>query len=210
MTTRHLRQVLSATIVLLSVALSAASRAEPIDLSIGRLNYAGFSDLQHCTASLVAPRVAVTAFHCLVEDNVPDMHLLLGYDRGQWNEHLRPLSAQLAAGTDDTALLCLDRPSAVAPLALAARPVGRGEPVVVIGYGKPQVYVANRTACRVTETAVDGAFRMDCPLTPGTSGAPVLRDLDGAYEIVGVVSATNETSSLAFGFQGRDVLGMCD
>lgn len=210
MTRRLLRKLLSGAILVFAVTLAANARAEPIDLSIGRLNYAGFSDLQHCTAALVAPRVAVTAFHCLVRDNVTEMHLLLGYDRGSWNEHLRPLSARLAAGTDDTALLCLNRPSAVAPLALATRPVDRGERVVVIGYGKPQVYVANRTECRVTDAANNGAFRLDCPLTPGASGAPVLRVSDGAHEIVGVVSATNETSSLAFSFGGADALATCD
>jgi protease YdgD len=186
-----------------------AALADEIEFSIGRLNYAGFSERQHCTATLVAPRVAVTARHCLIDGDITEMHLLLGYDGDDWREHLRPVAARTAAAPGDIALLCLDKPSAAEPVPFAARLAERGETVLVIGYGRPNVYVANRTSCQILDVDGQGGFLLDCLLTPGASGAPVLRSSDAGYEIVGVISGTNGTGSVAYRFEGDDGLAAC-
>jgi secreted trypsin-like serine protease len=196
-------------LVLLLAIDPPTSLAEQLELSIGRLNYAGFSEKQHCTATLVAPQVALTARHCLVDDEVQEMHLLLGYEGDDWREHLRPASAQFTALPGDIALLCLDQASTAEPIAIADRPAERGETLLVIGYGRPNVYVANRTSCRVLHVDAQGAFLLDCPLTPGASGAPVLRATDAGYEIVGVVSATNGDASVGYGIAGQDGTAPC-
>jgi len=194
-------------LLLLQAALALPAVADDLDLAIGRLNYAGFDDKQHCTATLVAPRTALTARHCLVDGEIPEMHVLLGYDRGEWAEHLRPVTAVSAASQVDIALLCLDERSAAASIAIAERPAVPGETLLVIGYGRPNVHVANRTACRVLYIASEGAMQLDCALTPGASGAPVLRQTDESYEVVGVVSATNDAGSVAYPW--GDAQGAC-
>jgi hypothetical protein len=153
--------------------------------------------------------VALTAWHCLVLDDVPGMHLLLGYSQENWNEHMRPVSAVEAASPGDLALLCLDKASEAKPVAIAPQPAVPGETVVVIGYGRPFVHVANRTSCQVLQVDQRGAFQLDCPLAPGTSGAPVLRDNSHGYEIVGVVSATNSTSSIGYWLANQADVAAC-
>ena len=197
------------TLFLLLLVSFVASADEP-SLSIGRLNHAGYKSRQHCTATVVAPQVAVTALHCLVPGDIPSMHLLLGYDRGNWHDHLQPVAAVSASSPGDIAVLCLGRPSTVESVPIASRPVGRGETVLVIGYGKPRVEVANQTACRVLDFDERGSLELDCPLTPGASGAPVLREMEAGYEIIGVVSATNRTRSVAYWFVGEDVAAACN
>jgi hypothetical protein len=202
---RPLRRVLP--VLLATLPFGAA--AEQLEFSIGRLNYAGFSEKQHCTATLVDPQVALTARHCLVEDEVLQMHVLLGYDGDDWREHLRPVAALSVAATRDVALLCLDEPSTADPVPRAVRPAERGETVLVVGYGRPNVYVANRTSCRIVNVDGQGAFLLDCLLTPGTSGGPVLRATEAGYEIVGVVSGTSDTGSLGYRFAGEDDVTGC-
>ena len=103
----------------------------------------------------------------------------------------------------------VDRASAVEPVPIAARPADRGEAVLVVGYGKPRVQVANHTACRVLDLDENGVLQLDCPLAPGASGAPVLRATEAGYEIIGIVSATNKTRSVAYRLGGRDEVAAC-
>jgi len=200
---------LAGFVLMLLPVLAPPLRADDLDAAIGRLNYAGFNEKQHCTATLVAPQVVLTARHCLVEGEIAEMHVLLGYDRGDWREHLRPLSAQSDASPDDVALLCLDEASTAAPVPIATRPAERGETVVVIGYGRPNVYIANRTTCHVLNVDNEGTFLLDCALTPGTSGGPVLRATDAGYEILGVLSGTSGTASVGQGVVAPDGLAAC-
>ena len=195
--------------LLLTVSFLPA-RADQPNLSIGRLNHAAYRSHQHCTATLVAPQVAVTALHCLVPSDVPNMHLLLGYDRGIWNEHLQPVTAISASSPGDIALLCFDKPSKAEPVPTAVQPLDRGETVLVVGYGTPRVQVANHTACRVVDFDKQGVILLDCPLTSGASGGPVLRETEAGREVIGVISASNSTASIAYRFFGGDVAAACN
>jgi V8-like Glu-specific endopeptidase len=206
---KHVRNSGGALLLLLTVSFLPAW-ADQLSLPIGRLNHAGYKHLQHCTATLVAPQVAVTALHCIVPNDVPNMHLLVGYNRGSWHDHLQPVTAVSASSPGDIAILCLDRPSTVEPVRIADHPADLGERVLVVGYGKPRVQIANRKACRVSDLDETGEFQLDCPLTSGTSGAPVLRETGTGYEIIGIVSATNSTRSVAYWFVGEDVAAACN
>ena len=175
MTRQTHHSVLGGVLALLLTTSSVPLRADQHNLSIGRLNHAGFSEAQHCTVTLIGERMAVSARHCLIDGDVTEMHLLLGYDRGDWHEHLRPSSAITPDPSVDIAVLCLDDAGVAEPVAVAAHPTGPGEEVLVVGYGRPTVHVANETICHVTTVYEQGAFEMDCLLSPGDSGAPVLR-----------------------------------
>ncbi|MEM9685018.1 MAG: serine protease [Pseudomonadota bacterium] len=187
-----------------------ATAADVPDPSVGRLNHAGYKDRQHCTATLVGAATAVTAKHCLVQGDVTEMHFLLGYDRGRWAEHRQPVAAATDGLPGDVAFLCLGARSAATPMRIANRAAQRGETVVVIGYGRPRVHVASRTLCRVTATDGSKAFQLDCPLAPGSSGGPVLRTTSDGPEILGVVSATSRTRSVAYGIAGTDGTAPCN
>ena len=193
--------------MLLLAAPILASRADQHNHAIGRFNHAGFNEAQHCTVTLIGERKAVSAHHCLIDGDVTEMHLLLGYDRGDWQEHLRPVSATTPNPSVDIAFLCLASASAAEPIEIATRSVAIGDEVMAVGYGRPTVHVANETVCHVTAVYDQGAMELDCPLSPGASGGPVLRAVNGGYEIVGIVSGTSSTGSLAYGFGGESGLG---
>ena len=134
--------ILCGLLVALSLPLppAAALDAETAS-SIGRLNYAGFKEQQHCTAFLVAPQVAMTAAHCLDGLEPDQVHLLLGYDRGGWQEHLRADGFWRSPDGKDLAALCLTQPAQAVPLAVTAGEVAPGEELAVLGYGLPSVHL---------------------------------------------------------------------
>ncbi len=180
-----------ALLLLLALFFPLSAFAEA---AIGRLNHAGYRQKRHCTAVLIAPDIALTATHCLAGLDPHESHLLLGYDRGSWREHLRPRAAQ-DLGQDLTAL-CLTTQAKAAPLPLADQAPQANEPLVVSGYGSPSVHRLNEKVCRAPQVG-SNAFRLDCPLAPGNSGGPVLRRTAEGDAVVGIVSASNKISGLA-------------
>lgn len=174
-----------------------ATPPEPDD-AIARLNHAGYRHKTHCTAVLTAPDRVLTAAHCINGIHVEDLHLLRGYDRGEWLEHLRPTGAGGKDPSRDIVTLCLGHDDSRPFVPVSQRPVELGETVTVLGYGRPRIQILNRNSCRISRVRRDGSFILDCPLSKGASGAPVLRAHDSGHEVVGIVSATSEKSSLIF------------
>ena len=175
--------------------------------AIGRLNYAGFKEKQHCTAFLVGPQVAMTAAHCLDGLEPDQVHLLLGYDRGSWQQHLRAGSFWRSPDGEDIAALCLKELANAAPLAVTAGGVAPGEELSVLGYGLPSVHLLSRRDCLVkADTAQDGVV-LNCPVSKGTSGGPVLSRT--SEEVVAVMSASSQDGSLAVAVPTLDVLSLC-
>ena len=163
--------------------------------AVGRLNFAGYRAARHCTAFLVGPQVAATAAHCLDGLRAADLHLLLGYDKGPWREHLRPGAARMA-GSSDLALLCLPAPARAASFPWAEAAPQAGERLIVQGYGRPRIHAQTRRDCPVL-SADEGQVVLDCSVAPGTSGAPVLRQTEAGYEAVAVVSASRGRTAVA-------------
>ena len=143
----------------------------------------------------MAPRVALTAAHCLEGLKAEESHLLLGYDRGSWQEHLQP-RAMRDLGFD-LAALCLDQAAAARPLPLAQDPAVAGEPLTIAGYGRPRVHVLQATECRVAGPGDGKTLRLDCPSPHGKSGAPVLRDAAGSPAVVAIAVASSASQTLA-------------
>lgn len=170
--------------------------AEPPAGAIGRLNYAGYKAARHCTAFLVGARAAVTAAHCVERLRAADLHLLLGYDKGNWREHLRPAEVTRDAEGDDLAELCLEAAAAAVALPWAEAAPRPGETLVVWGYGRPRIHALSRRDCPVLASA-GRQVTLDCAVAPGTSGAPVLRRTEGGYEVVAVVSAARGRTAIA-------------
>lgn len=175
---------------------SAALQADPPAEAIGRLNYAGYKASRHCTAFLVGARVAVTAAHCVTRLRAADLHLLLGYDKGAWREHLRASGVTRDVEGVDLAALCLKAAAAAVAFPWAETAPRPGETLVVWGYGRPRIHALSRRDCPVLASA-GRQVTLDCAVAPGTSGAPVLRPTEGGYEVVAVVSAARGHTAIA-------------
>ncbi len=179
-------------LLLVHLPAQATSPAE----AIGRLNYAGYKAARHCTAFLVGARVAVTAAHCVARLHAADLHLLLGYDKGVWQAHLRATGLTRDAEGVDIAALCLKAAAAAVAFPWAKTAPRPGETLVVWGYGRPRIHALTRRDCPVLSSA-GRRVTLDCAVAPGTSGAPVLRPTATGYEVVAVVSASRGATAVA-------------
>lgn len=159
--------------------------------AVGRLNVAGFRARRHCTATLVAPDLALTARHCLggflgEEWVAPEqVHFLPGYTRGQYVEHRRAIGYE-RVGTE-AVLVRLDGPVPVTPIPVARERTEPGAALFEAGYSrdKDQVLTVD-PACRFLGWSSDGLWRHDCEAISGDSGAPILVDTGEGLAIVAI------------------------
>lgn len=180
---------------------------------IGRINLAGFG---HCTATLVAEDVVLTAAHCLWNQRTgrwyPAKYLtfVAGVEKESFQGYAKGKSVQIAPGYTfskqnafdrvkyDWALLRLKEPLGkklgFLPL-LPASKITKGKSLVQAGYRGDRAFVLTvQTGCRV-KALHDGKrlVQSDCRTTGGDSGGPVLaKEADGWY-LVGLHSGRLES-----------------
>ncbi|EDP64296.1 trypsin domain protein, putative [alpha proteobacterium BAL199] len=149
--------------------------------AIGRLNVAGFRIRRHCTATLVAPTLALTAKHCLGDFLgegwvAPELvHFLPGYARGEYLGHYQAVGYELV-GTE-AVLVRLDHPAAMRPIPIVDRDSEPGTALFEAGYSSDKGHVLTvDPACRFLGWSTDGYWRHDCEAIGGDSGAPILVD----------------------------------
>lgn len=181
--------------IMVSAALPLPALAEDgVSPAIARANHAGFRKRRHCTAFAVAPRVVLTAAHCVDGLSGP-MTLLFGYDRAEWQAEAVSVSARSIGR--DVAILCLAE-DAPATLPLAVETPAPGAAAELIGYGRPRVHAQQRRDCPVM-APVGGDLLLRCAASQGFSGGPLL-NADGA--VVGVMSRTGRGTSYAANVAG--------
>ena len=154
----------------------------------------------YCTAALVGPTLAVTAAHCLVNArsqrwiNPDSIHLLFGFDRGEYGFHGRVTEYRagpydpkkpLETPASDWALLRLAEqpPARFATLAAPTEAYAPNDSFRVTGFGSPRMYVLSVTG-DCTAKAEQGVLLSRCPSAPGMSGAPLIDTATGA--IIGI------------------------
>jgi V8-like Glu-specific endopeptidase len=189
--------------------------------AIGVVAVAHFNAAGQCTGTLVAPKLVLTAAHCLLNGTefiTPgNVHFLAGMDKGT------PASSSAAERfvvakdfvptpkekwtTDkspaDWALIVLKDAVAARPVAVKAltreelRGATQAGTVSEIGYGEERRYspTAQRN-CRADLGRDNRLLMVQCLANFGYSGSPILADVDGVPAVVGIFSAFHEETRL--------------
>ena len=195
--------------------------------TVGRVNSTDRNIRSHCTGTLLSSTVVLTASHCLYNFQrkawipVQSLFFVAGYQRGMGQATARiaryvvdPMhdvtSRDFKAGVaQDWALLVLGEPIAdpmgYLPLAVIKQAT-RTTTVQLAGYPALRSHVLSLVEdCGATSTdRAERIYLNTCAAMRGDSGAPLLINTGGDYQVAGVFVGTFVTQSAAFSLSVRN------
>ncbi len=176
--------------------------------AVGRVNAAGYRSREMCTGTLIAPNKVLTAAHCVAgTDGIgPLPHeftFVAGWLRGTAADslpgheiwiHPRAYAEGQLDFRFDVAILTLERDSTVPPLPLVETEISA--PYGILGYSSRRPHMLGASFdCEGQITSA--LLRLDCQVSPGNSGGPVLARVGSQWEVAGVISAMGQAGALA-------------
>jgi protease YdgD len=172
---------------------------------------------QRCTGVLIAPTVVLTAAYCVYNPRTRallqpiSLHVLFGYQRGDYRWHLSVQRISVGPGFDgskrqlqssDWARLELTDVAPVSLLPVVGVAVVPGMPIALVGYyqDRAELLMAD-LHCHVLRSQIlpnDARLIVhDCDGTRSTAGAPLFAAQDGSWALIGINICRCKAGNLA-------------
>ncbi len=188
--------------------------------AIGQVNVSGYRTLGLCTGTLVAPKIVLTAAHCVVDGwkNAPhpanQIHFVAGVRRDKSLGHSTARCVRLPPGYSylgprriqpdlpiqsvpfesfmrDIAIIVLAESIPVPPVAMAdGNAFAAGLPLTYAAYPSTRRFLLSVDRSCSLLEQADGLWGTDCDSHPGSSGGPILVEQQGELRVAAVLVGT--------------------
>lgn len=180
-----------------------APATQQLWVSVGVVNARGRAGAASCSGTLIAPDLVLTAAHCAGASGGTERrrHFVVGWTENGY------LAQRVSVDTDvhpaypvargntrfkfDVAVLQLDAPfppGLVTAPKISAPPEDPTTPFALLGYNRTgSDHLSGRFDCPNLPQDSADVLMIGCEVTSGNSGGPVLAQIDGEWQLVGVV-----------------------